>query len=478
MALQKRFSIENIRRGLHYVKRNGWREAFFKAKERLIRDKQEEGYEELFFREYPTKEELKRQREESSAWPFKISILVPAYETPEYFLTEMLKSVNEQSFENWELCLADASHSHKVQRTLQKFLGKRKEKRIRFCPIKENKGISENTNYAMTMASGDYISLLDHDDCLRPDALYEVGRKILQGAYAVYTDEDKIDQKGERHFDYHKKPDLNLDLLRSNNYICHFFVVKRQIAIEAGPFHTEYNGAQDYDFILRCIEKIGEKGGKVEHVPKVLYHWRSHSLSTAEHPESKMYAYEAGKKVLEAHLKRMGLHGKVSHGKHLGFYRIDYEEKEGEEGVFLIKPYCKSLSPGWEKEVKGYFSRPEVGAVGGKICDEKNKIQCAGYEKDENGKIQAPFRGMDRRYSGYLHRASIQRDVEAVDMDCIVIRKALWEKLKGNFEEREKSHIETSYALCEKIRDAGYLIVYHPYAEFRRKESWTKTWHK
>ncbi len=475
---QKRFSIENIRRGLHYVKRNGWREAFFKAKERLIRDEQEQGYEDFFLREYPSKEELIRQRKESANWPFKISILVPAYETPECFLTEMLKSVDEQSFENWELCVADASQSDKVERTLKRFLGKRKEKRIRFYPLKENKGISENTNYALKMASGDYISLLDHDDCLRPDALYEVGRKILQGAYAVYTDEDKIDTKGKRHFDYHKKPDLNLDLLRSNNYICHLFTVNRQIAIDAGSFVSEYNGAQDYDFILRCIETIGEKGGKVEHVPKVLYHWRSHSLSTAEHPESKMYAYEAGKKVLEAHLKRMGLHGKVSHGKHLGFYRIDYEEKEGEEGIFLVKPSCKPLSKGWEKEVKGYFSRPEVGAVGGKICDEKNRIQCAGYEKDENGIIQAPFRGMDRRFSGYLHRAAIQRDVEAVDMDCIIIRKELWEKLKESFQEREKNHIEASYALCEKIRNAGYLIVYHPYAEFRRKESWTKTWRK
>ena len=123
---QKRFSIQNIRRGLHYVKRNGWREAFFKAKERLIRDEQEQGYEDFFLREYPSKEELIRQRKESANWPFKISILVPAYETPECFLTEMLKSVDEQSFENWELCVADASQSDKVERTLKRFLGKRK----------------------------------------------------------------------------------------------------------------------------------------------------------------------------------------------------------------------------------------------------------------------------------------------------------------------------------------------------------------
>ena len=388
----------------------------------------------------PGQKNLEAQRA-ADGYPYRFSILVPAYETKEAYLREMIDSVLGQSYGNLELIIADASRSKQVETVVRTYA----DSRLRYLPLKENKGIADNTNMALEKAGGDYVGLLDHDDVLTPDALYYMAKAISQKAregstaWLLYSDEDKGNGEMTEYYEPHFKPKLNVDLLLSNNYICHLFTVNRQIAIDAGAFVSEYNGAQDYDFILRCIEIIGEKGGKVEHVPKVLYHWRSHSLSTAERPESKMYAYEAGKKVLEAHLKRMGLHGKVSHGKHLGFYRIDYEEKEGEEGIFLVNPSCKPLSKGWEKEVKGYFSRPEVGAVGGKICDEKNRIQCAGYEKDENGKIQAPFRGMDRRFSGYLHRAAIQRDVEAVDMDCIIIRKELWEKLKESFQEREKN---------------------------------------
>ena len=160
--------------------------------------------------------------------------------------------------------------------------------------------------------------------------------KILQDhpqADALYTDEDKVTTELDEHFQPHLKPDFNLDLLRSNNYICHFFVVRKSIVEKAGGFRKEFDGAQDYDFIFRCTENAGE----VLHVPEILYHWRTHKASTADNPASKMYAFEAGKRAIEAHLERTGTKGEVSHTQDLGFYRVKYPV-QGKPLVSVIIP--------------------------------------------------------------------------------------------------------------------------------------------
>ena len=209
------------------------------------------------------------------------------------------------------------------------------DSRVRFCNLKENLGIAENTNRAFAMTKGEFVGLLDHDDLLAPNALYEIV-KILQDhpqADALYTDEDKVTTELDEHFQPHLKPDFNLDLLRSNNYICHFFVVRKSIVEKAGGFRKEFDGAQDYDFIFRCTENAGE----VLHVPEILYHWRTHKASTADNPASKMYAFEAGKRAIEAHLERTGTKGEVSHTQDLGFYRVKYPV-QGKPLVSVIIP--------------------------------------------------------------------------------------------------------------------------------------------
>lgn len=172
------------------------------------------------------------------------------------------------------------------------------------------------------MHPDEYVALLDHDDLLAPNALYEIVKVInnKEDADVIYTDEDKVTADLKEHFQPHFKPDFSEDLLRSNNYICHFFVAKREIVNEVGGFHPEFNGAQDYDLIFRCTEKA--RG--IYHVPKILYHWRTHKASTADNPASKMYAFDAGKRAIEEHLKRVGEKGEVSHTKDLGFYRVKY----------------------------------------------------------------------------------------------------------------------------------------------------------
>lgn len=253
-----------------------------------------------------------------------ISIVVPCYKTKEAYLTEMLHSVRRQSYSRWQLCLADATPSEQVKEQVEAFVREYKEERICYQHLSGNLGIAQNLNAGIEMAEGEWLGFLDHDDLLAPEALYEMVSLMNQQPEleAVYSDEDQVEETkhGLEHQNPHFKPDFSLDLLRSNNYITHFFCVKRKIAEKVGGFRSEFNGAQDYDFILRCTEAAE----KVGHVPRVLYHWRVHSNSTADNPLSKLYAYEAGQHALEEHLKRMGQPGEVSQLVHFGFYRIKY----------------------------------------------------------------------------------------------------------------------------------------------------------
>lgn len=207
--------------------------------------------------------------------------------------------------------------------------------RIKYLALNDNLGIAENTNKAIEMAAGDYVALFDHDDLLTKDALYEVASAIEAAPETdvLYTDEDKVNSELTEHFQPHFKPDFNLDLLRSNNYITHLFVVKRSLLTKVGSFRKEFDGAQDYDFILRCTENAEH----IVHIPKVLYHWRIHQASTADNPFSKTYAFEAGKRAVQAHLERMGVNGTVTSRKDMGFYRVQYPV-EGNPLVSIIIP--------------------------------------------------------------------------------------------------------------------------------------------
>jgi GT2 family glycosyltransferase len=269
----------------------------------------------------------------------------------------MISSVQAQSYHNWQLCLADASPKTAgvtdVERIVREIM--ETEPRIAYVHLEENLGIAENTNAAIDLAQGDWIAFLDHDDLLAPDALFEAvdlmrkGPQTLTGVEAtcwgdirkkgrtsfemIYTDEDKVDMEGKVHFQPHLKPDINLDLLRSNNYITHFLLVKRSLLERVGKIRKEYDGAQDYDFILRCCEQAKH----VHHIPKILYHWRCHADSTAANPESKLYAFEAGRRAIEAHYMRLGIPAQVKNGSFYGLYRTIYQWEE-EPLVSIIIP--------------------------------------------------------------------------------------------------------------------------------------------
>lgn len=327
----KKVSPYNIKKGILYLRHYGPKEFWVKLTERFQAD--DVDYEQWYENHKALPEELEKQKNEK--WKRKplISIVVPVYNTPQAFLRQMIESVQSQSYSEWELCIGNASPENKeLKKTLEEY---KKDTRIKEVEIPDNKGISQNTNRAMEIASGEWIGLLDHDDLLAPNALYEIAKAVNEcpEAEVVYTDEDKVTTDLKEHFQPHLKPDFNLDLLRSNNYICHFFVASHDLISRVGGFRPEFNGAQDYDLILRCTEQAKQ----IVHIPKILYHWRVHKASTADNPASKLYAFDAGKRAIEEHLERCHTKGAVEHTKDLGFYRVKYEVC-GEPLVSIIIP--------------------------------------------------------------------------------------------------------------------------------------------
>ena len=328
----KKLSPYTIQKGFRYLKHYGPKEFWIRLHERF--EPEEVPYGSWYEAYVPDEAALEKQRHHHFEYSPLISVAVPAYRTPEKFLAQMIDSLLAQTYGNWELCIANGSpEDSAMKKVLEEYT--KKDSRIRVSELTENKGIAGNTNAALEMAQGEFVGLLDHDDLLAPNALYEIVRALDEDRNldAVYTDEDKVTTELDEHFQPHLKPDFNLDLLRSNNYICHFFVVRRSIVQKVGGFCQEFDGAQDHDFIFRCIETAE----KVGHIPEILYHWRTHKASTADNPASKMYAFDAGKRAIEAHLKRTGTEGIVSHTPDLGFFRVKYPV-QGQPLVSVIIP--------------------------------------------------------------------------------------------------------------------------------------------
>lgn len=267
------------------------------------------------------------------------SIVVPLYKTQEKYLKELLESIKGQTYSNWELCLSDGSGLDSPLKEVLKEL-EYSDSRIKVISSKESLKIAENTNAAIDIATGDYIVFVDHDDILSVDALYECTKCINENQEVdmIYSDEDKVSMDGQTYFEPHFKPDLNVDLLCSVNYFCHLVVVKRQLLEQAGNLNGEYNGAQDYDFVLRCVEKTDA----VYHIPKILYHWRAHMDSTAENPESKRYAFEAGRRAIQKHYERIGLKDAyVEETAYPGTYRTRYKYADKPKVSIIIDEITK-----------------------------------------------------------------------------------------------------------------------------------------
>jgi GT2 family glycosyltransferase len=311
---------KNIERGILYIRKNGIN-GFLKRLTKPISEEMD--YDAWFHRNRVSQIDLQKEKEHAFAYAPKISLIVPVFNTPKDLLEEMIQSVLHQSYANWQLCIADGSDENSdARRIVTEYSAN--DPRIKAEFLTENYGISGNTNHALKMADGEYTALFDHDDVLEPDALYEIVKSLQEVQHdIIYTDEDKLNDRTGQFEDPNFKPDYDKDLLLSHNYITHFFSVKTQIIKEIGGFDSQFDGSQDYDVILRCIEHAKS----IHHIAKSLYHWRMHEGSTALDPESKMYCYVAGQNAIQAHLDRIGIKAKVEmQPKPLfGLYHVIYE---------------------------------------------------------------------------------------------------------------------------------------------------------
>lgn len=311
-----------ILKGIKYLKRHGLKWTLKKTLN-VLQGNRFIGvdYENWLKKHLPDSAALEMQRNTTFDNMPKFSIAVPLYKTPKDFLIELIESVIDQSYSNWELCMCDGSGSDSgLEELLRDY--SRKDDRIKYVVSQKQLGISDNTNMALTIATGDFVVLVDHDDLLTEDALYECARAINEDGEVdvIYSDEDKISMDGKTYFAPHFKPDFNIDLLRSMNYITHLFVARKSIMEDVGLFRNEYDGSQDYDIILRCVEVAK----KVKHIPRILYHWRSHKDSVAENPESKLYAYESARTAIMDHYRRTGVNASVEYGQSYGLYKTFY----------------------------------------------------------------------------------------------------------------------------------------------------------
>lgn len=313
-----------IEKGLMYLQHYGVRRTVTKTFLKAIGHDQEHYSYRKFLKAHPvTEDELDKQRHTVFTYNPVISIVIPLYNTPENFLTELIQSFTAQTYPNWQLCLGDGSPKDGLKDIILKATGGQWDDRIVYKKLEDNTGIAGNTNAAMELATGSYIGFTDHDDLITPDAMYYIAKALNEDSTieAIYSDEDKIDMEGKEYFLPHFKSDFNLDLLCSHNYITHLFVARADLVKASGGIKSEFDGAQDHDFDLRILEKCTN----IYHIPRVLYHWRTHPLSTADHPEAKMYAYENGRRAVEEHYKRIGVPARVELDTHLGYYRTIYE---------------------------------------------------------------------------------------------------------------------------------------------------------
>lgn len=272
-----------------------------------------------------SRQELFKQRKTKFSYAPKFSVVVPLYHTPAKFLKDLVRSMMYQSYANWELCLVNASPEDVHLTSLLENWAMR-DKRIRVIRLEKNLGIAKNTNAGIEASTGEFIAFLDHDDFLEPDALFCYVDALNKDKTidVFYSDEDKTDEYAAHYFYPHFKSDFNIDLLHANNYMCHFLAVRKSLVDTVGGLNEKFDGAQDYDFVLRLTENTK----KIYHCPRILYHWRCSNQSTAASQGNKMYAIHAGKAALNAHYKRIGWNARAQEGAVDGWYQTKFTLKE------------------------------------------------------------------------------------------------------------------------------------------------------
>lgn len=485
------------------------------------------------------------------AKPPRISIIMPVYNVERRWLLAAVDSVRRQFYPHWELCIADdASTLAETKQALDELNGR--DARIKIERLSANVGIAGASNAALRLATGDYIGLLDNDDALTRDALLAVAQTILaDDPDIMYSDEDKLDVDG-RHVGAHFKTDFNPDYFFSINYLCHFTVLRRTLLERIGGFRAGYDGAQDYDLFLRATER----SERVQHIPKVLYHWRMTPGSTATASSAKPESWDAGRRALAESLARRGIDAAAEAGPYPNTYRVrraiigqplvsillpfrdkpellstcilsllektDYarfeivgidngsvdpathtlmhelERRDSRirflrydepfnyssinnfgadhargEHLLLLNNDTEIVSAEWLRAMLEHSQRPEVGVVGAKLLYPDQRIQHAGVIVGIGGVAGHAHLLQPAEDPGYFSRAQLLQNLSAVTFACAMTRRAVWQQL-GGLNERDLRIAFNDIDYCLRAREAGYLVVYTPYATLYHHESKTR----
>jgi GT2 family glycosyltransferase len=483
-----------------------------------------------------------------------ISVIMPTFNTPELFLRRAIESVRSQLYEHWELCIADDASTGAVTREVLDEL-MLADPRIKVAYRETNGHISAASNTALELAVGEYIALLDHDDVLAEQALYRVAFEINEhpGALIVYSDEDKIDEFGQR-FDPYFKPDWNPQLFLGQNLISHLGVYQADAVRAVGGFRTGFEGSQDYDLALRVAERAPH--ADIRHIPAVLYHWGVISGSTSVSVAEKPYAWDAGRRALTDHLQRRGIEGVVERVGSTAFYRVRYQLEAPGPKVSIIVPtrnayaflsrclhsigrkttytnhevivvdnqtdeprtqrYLKRLerlgnttvisfpdafnfsainnlaadvatgdvlclvnndteviSGDWLEEMLRYLQQDRVGIVGAKLLYPDGAVQHAGVVLHPTNVAAHVHAGISKRESGYFGRAILAQDCTAVTAACLMVWKRIYQQV-GGMDEENLPVAFNDVDLCLRVREAGYRVLWTPFAQIYHHESITR----
>ncbi len=502
-------------------------------------------YQEWLEARLPAEADLARARRDSGAFPYRplVSIITPVFNTPVSWLSEAVDSVLQQAYENWELLLIDDGSTLPETVALLRTLETR-DPRILIVRRESTGGISAASNSGLEQARGEWISLLDHDDVLEPDALFEVVNYLQQNPQTdlIFSDEDKITEEGLTAPQF--KPDWSPDFLLSYNYLCHFTTVRREVVEKAGRFRPEFDGAQDYDLFLR----VSELTTQIHHLPRILYHWRRSDTSTSDNIRRKPQALEAGRRAVESHLERCGERGHVTVDWQTHAYWVKRELREARRISIIISTRdridllarcissitSKTSYPNYEiivvdnesrsEEAREYFrnfehrllhfngpfnfsalnnlaveqtnspwllflnndveviesewltvmaehvQRPVVGAVGARLLYPNDTVQHAGVVLGVGGIADHAFRHFPADSPGVSRQLQVTRNYSSVTGACLLTRREVFEEV-GGFDEERLPVTFNDVDLCLKMRQAGYLIVYTPFAKLYHHES-------
>lgn len=438
-----------------------------------------------------------------------ISIILPVYDVDEIWLRKCIDSVIAQIYTNWELCISDdASKRAHVRPLLEEYLAG--DKRIKAVFRPENGHISAASNSALEIATGEFAVLLDHDDELAEDALFWVAKELNDHPEAamIYSDEDLIDEKGRRS-DPKFKPDLSLDLLYSLNLVTHLSSYRTDVLRKIGGFRIGLEGSQDYDLALRVIEQI--PASAIRHIPRILYHWRAIPTSVAGNSGAKPYAFAKAREAITSHFERTGTSAAVDAvigglnraryqlpdplpccsiiaiGGHNGAIANETEYPNIEmikvstagkvprslnaaaassagEVLCFIDGSLEPLLPGWLDEMISLAMQPKIGVVGAKILSSNGGIDQTGFVLGGEDLVRKAHFGLPLDYNGNLFRTSLIGNYSAVSARCMVIRRRVFEEIKG-FDAEHFAASLFDADLCLRLWEGGYRVVYTPYAE-------------